>query len=54
MKIRSTCLVALDAACVVKCVNLFSFMDAILVAKGFDIVIEGPGRVYFAADTNKR
>ena len=51
MRIRSSCLVALDARCTVRGSRYSSILDSIVSTKGFDMVIVGPGNVYFSADT---
>ena len=54
IRIRSSCLVALDAKCTVRGSTYTSILDSIVSSKGFDISIQGPGNVYFSADTIRR
>ena len=51
IRIRSSCLVALDTKCTVRGSMYSSILDSIVSSKGFDMVIQGPGNVFFSADT---
>jgi hypothetical protein len=54
LKLQSSCLVAFDSSCVTAGLPLSKFMDTVLVTRGFDLQITGPGDVYFASNCSKR
>ena len=51
IRLRSSCLVALDTRCTVRGSTYTSIIDSIVSSKGFDLVVVGPGDVYFSHNT---
>ena len=56
LKIQSSCLVAFESSC--SMINMpYSYskvVDSVLISRGFDVQIKGPGTVYFSANTARR
>jgi len=54
LKMQTACLVAFDSSCRAMSMPYTKVTDSILINRGFDLQIEGPGTVYFSASTTKR